>query len=129
MMNEKASTMSALRRSFAALARTPMALHRSLSAMSLKIARFITRTGKSRGEAVFWIVGASVAAFGAAIVIASKLGDLAGILTLQRWKSSTQLLELGMAIAVIYLVGHVFVGLVRAVREEARWVRRGGDRA
>lgn len=128
MMNEKAYNMRALRRSFAAIASTPMAMHRRLSAVSLKIARFITRTGKSRGEAVFWIVGASLSAFGAAIVVASKLGELAGILTLQRWQTSTELLELGMAIAVIYLVGHVFVGLVRAVREEARWVRRGGDR-
>lgn len=120
--------MTEHRGKFAALLYAPVRLHRKLSTTSLKIARFITRTGKSRGEAVFWIVGAIVAAFGAAIVVASKLGDLAGILTLQRWQSSTELLELGMAIAVIYLVGHVFVGLVRAALEEARWVRRGGDR-
>lgn len=106
----------------------PMAVNRKIAAMSLFAARFITRTGSSRVESVFWIVGASTAAFGAAIIIASKLGDVAGILTLQRWRSTSEMLELGGTLLAIYLVGHIFLGLVRAVREESRWIRHGGDR-
>ena len=120
--------MNAVHNSLAAAVRAPVLTHRKLAAAALSIARFITRTGKSRGEAVFWIVGAAIAAFGAAIVIASKLGDLAGLITLRRWRSGADFLEIGIALVVIYLVGHLFVGLVRAIRQEARWVRRGGDR-
>jgi len=106
----------------------PIALNRKIAAMSLSTARFITRTGSSRVESVFWVVGASTAAFGAAIIIASKLGDVAGILTLQRWRSTADALELGGDLLALYLAGHIFLGLVKAVREELRWVRRGGDR-
>lgn len=107
----------------------PIKLHRKIASMSLATARFITRTGSSRIESVFWVVGASTAAFGAAIIIASKLGDVAGILTLQRWRSSSELIELGWALLALYLVGHIFVGLAKAVREEVRWIRHGGDRS
>ena len=107
---------------------TPIAVNRKIAAMSLSAARFITRTGSSRVESVFWVVGASTAAFGAAVIIASKLGDVAGILTLQRWQSTAEMLDLGGAMLAIYLVGHIFLGLVKAVREEIRWIRRGGDR-
>lgn len=106
----------------------PIALNRKIAAMSLSTARFITRTGSSRVESVFWVVGASTAAFGAAIIIASKLGDVAGILTLQRWRSTADALELGGDLLALYLVGHIFLGLVKAVLEEIRWIRRGGDR-
>ena len=106
----------------------PIAINRKIAAMSLSTARFITRTGSSRVESVFWVVGASTAAFGAAIIVASKLGDVAGILTLQRWRSTPDMLELGGALLALYLAGHIFLGLVKAVREEVRWVRRGGDR-
>lgn len=107
----------------------PIALNRKIAAMSLSAARFITRTGSSRVESVFWVVGASTAAFGAAVIIASKLGDVAGILTLQRWQSTAEMLDLGGAMLAIYLVGHIFLGLAKAVREEVRWIRRGGDRS
>lgn len=106
----------------------PIALNRKIAAMSLSTARFITRTGSSRVESVFWVVGASTAAFGAAIIIASKLGDVAGVLTLQRWRSTAEVIELGGHLLALYLVGHIFLGLVKAVREEIRWIRRGGER-
>ena len=41
----------------------------------------------------------------------------------------TEPLELGGALIIVYLVGHVFVGLVRAIRAEVRWIRRGRDRS
>ena len=106
----------------------PIALNRKIAAVSLSTARFITRTGSSRVESVFWVVGASTAAFGAAIIIASKLGDVVGILSWQRWRSTPGMIELGGALLALYLVGHIFLGLVKAVREELRWIRRGGDR-
>ena len=44
------------------------------------------------------------AAFGAAIIMASRLGDVAGIVTLQRWRSTAELLELGgTVLAYIWL--------------------------
>lgn len=120
--------MSAMRDILSNALRAPIALNRNIAAVALSAARFITRTGSSRVESVFWVVGACVAAFGAAIVIASKLGDVAGIVTLQRWRSTAELLELGGALIILYLVGHVCVGLVRAIRAEALWIRRGGER-
>lgn len=119
---------SAMRAILSSALAAPIALNRKIAAMSLSTARFITRTGSSRVESVFWVVGALKAAFGAAIIIASKLGDVAGILTLQRWRSTAEVIELGGALLALHLVGHMFLGLVKAVREEIRWVRRGGDR-
>lgn len=107
----------------------PIAVNGRIAALALSAARFITRTGSSRVESVFWVVGACVAAFGTGMVIASKLGDIAGVITLQRWRSTSEVLELGGALIVVYLVGHVFVGLVRAIRAEVRWIRHGGDRS
>lgn len=120
--------MRSLRTTRPAILLSPIALHRKIAFLALSAARFLTRSGSSRVESVFWVVGASVAAFGAAIVIASRLGDVAGIVTLQRWRSTAELLEIGGALLTLYLVGHIFVGLARAIRDEIRWIRRGGER-
>lgn len=67
--------MSATRDILSNALRAPIALNRYIAAMALSAARFITRTGSSRVGSVFLGVGACVAAFGTAIVIASKLGS------------------------------------------------------
>src|SRR3546814_5194602 len=65
--------MSAMRDILSNALRAPIALNRYIAAMAFSAARFITRTGSSRVGSAFWGVGACVAAFGTAIVIASKL--------------------------------------------------------
>src|SRR3546814_8536501 len=62
--------MSAMRDILSNALRAPIALNRYIAAMAFSAARFITRTGSSRVGSAFWGVGACVAAFGTAIVIA-----------------------------------------------------------
>lgn len=58
------------------------------------------------------------AAFGAAIIMASRLGDVAGIVTLQRWRPTAELLELGgTVLAYIWLATSSLTGCGRFGRK------------
>lgn len=63
------------------------------------------------------------AALGAAIIMASRLGDVAGIVTLQRWRSSAELLELGgTVLAYIWLATSSLAGCGRFGRVGAETI-------
>jgi hypothetical protein len=95
---------------------------------SLRVARFITLTGRTRAERMFWRFGILISAFGALVAIASQLGTIAALLTVSAWRSAAGGTSLAFHVVTTILVGYLVNGFIRALREPLDTGLPGGPR-
>ena len=88
--------------------------NKAVARAALCTARFLTETGSTYSQIVFWRIGGAIALFGAAMVIVSEVFSFMSMLTskLPPWRSMPALC---IRITLLFITMHLAIALWRSI--------------